>query len=61
MYAVSNGKRLKYDLKEESAVWKTARIDRIQVKDGKVEIGFGVEAAAHAFCNVDDVTLVRTK
>lgn len=61
MYAVSNGKALMYAVKEENASWKTISINRIAVKGGKVVIGFEAEAAADAFCYVDDVILVKTK
>jgi hypothetical protein len=61
MYALSNDKTLTYSIKEENAAWKTISIERIAVKGGKVEIGFNAEAAANAFCYVDDVTLVKIK
>ncbi|CAD0006938.1 family 43 glycosylhydrolase [Flavobacterium salmonis] len=59
MYALSNGKRLTYNLKEENASWKTIIIKNIPVKAGKVEIGFLADGTANASCQVDDVSLVR--
>ncbi len=39
--------------------WKKIRIEKIKVSGGKVEIGFVGEGQAHAFCCVDDVTLIE--
>lgn len=61
MYAASNGKIRFYCIKEENTSWKTISIERVPVKGGKVDIGFIAEGIASAFCNVDDVTLVKTK
>jgi hypothetical protein len=61
MYAASNAKTCVYSIKEENTLWKIITIERVPVKGGKVEIGFVAEAAANAFCYVDDVTLVKTK
>jgi hypothetical protein len=61
MYVESGGKILSNSFKEENAAWETVVIKDIQVKKGKVEIGFVAEGAANAFCYVDDVSLVRTK
>jgi len=61
MYALSNGKTNSFSFKGENASWKTIRIERIAVKDGKVEIGFMAAGAANAFCYVDDVSLVKIK
>ncbi len=61
MYSKSNGKLLKYSIKEENPSWKTISIERIPVKDGKVEIGFLAEGKANAFCYVDDVVMVKAQ
>lgn len=61
MYAVSNGKKVRYDIKEESANWKTIKIERIQIREGKVEVGFAAEGTANSFCYVDDVSLLKVK
>jgi len=61
MYANSNGKVLNYTIKDENASWKTINLERIPVKGGKVEIGFTAEGAANAFCDVDDVVMVKVK
>ncbi|MEO6523390.1 MAG: family 43 glycosylhydrolase [Mucilaginibacter sp.] len=61
MYAASNGKTLKYSIKQENILWQTITLPNIPVKDGKVEIGFMTEGAANAFCYVDDVSLVKVQ
>lgn len=61
MYAESKGKTLKYSMQKENTSWETVEIKRIQVKNAKLEIGFIAEAAANAFCYVDDITLVKIK
>lgn len=61
MYTRSNGKKLTYDVKAENKIWKTIKIERINVRKGKVEIGFEAMGAANEFCYIDDVVLVKTK
>jgi hypothetical protein len=60
MYAETNGKKLKYDIKENPS-WITISIDKIPVKKGKIEIGFIAEGKANAYCYVDDITVVKKK
>ena len=59
MYAVSNGRSFGYTIKEENPTWKIIRLDKILVKNGKVEIGFHAEGNAGAFCYVDDISLTK--
>ena len=59
MYALSNGKRLIYNLKEENPSWATITIKNIPVKAGKIEIGFLADGTANASCQIDDVSLVK--
>ena len=61
MYATSNGNTLAVKVADENNAWKKISIGRIPVKNGKVEIGFMAAGIANAFCNVDDVVLVKTK
>jgi hypothetical protein len=61
MYAICAGKKKKYTVNEENSFWKTISIDGINVKGGKIEIGFMAEGSANAFCFVDDVTLIKIK
>lgn len=58
MYAETNGRKLSYEIKENSS-WITISIDKIPVKQGKIEIGFIAEGAANAYCYVDDIALVK--
>jgi hypothetical protein len=60
VYALSNGKTRKYSIKKENASWQTISITNIRVHAGKVEIGFLADGAANAFCQVDDVSLVKS-
>jgi hypothetical protein len=59
MYALSSGKTFTYDIKKENTSWQKISIDNISIKDGKVEIGFLADGIANAFCNVDDVSLIK--
>ena len=59
MYALCNDNKFKYSIKEENTSWKTISITNIDVKGGKVEIGFLAEGTANAFCHIDDATLVK--
>lgn len=61
MYAESNGKVLKYTVQKENNEWRTIEIQRIKIRNGKVEIGFIAEGISNAFCLVDDVSLIQTK
>jgi hypothetical protein len=59
MYASSNNKKFKYNIKKENTSWKTISITNVIIKAGKVEIGFLAKGTANAFCLVDDVSLVK--
>ena len=61
MYARSNGKIFSSSIKEENTSWQTIRISDIQIRAGKVEIGFLADGAANAFCQVDDVSLLKVR
>lgn len=61
MYAESGGRIFKNAIQHENPEWQTFRINNITVKAGKIEIGFVAEAAANAFCDIDDVTLVKNR
>ncbi len=61
LYAESNGKIFTSSFREENPSWKLIEIKRIQVKKGRVEIGFEATGTANAFCYVDDVSLVKMK
>jgi len=59
MYVMTNGKKVKYDIKEENASWKTITLEKVAVKGGKAEVGFLAEGKGNSFCWVDDVAFVR--
>ncbi|MBE9665149.1 family 43 glycosylhydrolase [Mucilaginibacter boryungensis] len=61
MYAESKGKTFKQSIVGENSMWQTISIGDVQVKAGRVEIGFIPDGNANAFCYVDDITLVRNK
>jgi Glycosyl hydrolases family 43 len=61
MYARVNGKKYKYSIHQENAGWIKIRIEKIEVKNGSLEIGFNAEGEAGAFCYVDDVELKKQK
>jgi len=61
MYALSNLKTFKINIKSENHDWKTIEIKNITVKGGKVEVGFTAEGSANAFSLIDDVSLIRNK
>lgn len=61
VYASSGGKLVTYRIKEENDDWKTISIENVQVRDGRVEIGFIAHGAANAFCYADDVSLIRVR
>ena len=61
MNAVSNGHTFKNSITEINTSWQTISISNISVKGGKIEIGFLADGAANAFCDVDDVSLIKTR
>lgn len=61
MYAFSNGQRFVFSINGETTTWKTIKLERINVKNGKVEIGFLAEGNANAYCYVDDVELIKVQ
>lgn len=58
IYAETSGKKISYNIKENTS-WITISIDKVPVKNGKIEIGFIAEGTANAYCYVDDITLVK--
>ena len=60
MYAETNGKKRSYNIKENTS-WITISIDKISIRNGKIEIGFVAEGTANAYCSVDDITLVKSQ
>lgn len=61
MYALSNGKMFRYRIEKENTSWQTIQIMNVQVSAGQVEIGFFADGAAHAFCQADDISLLKVQ
>lgn len=61
MYAISNGKKLSYIVKNENTSWHTIILKNIPIKAEKIEIGFWADGKANAFCYVDDISLIKIK
>ena len=59
MYAESQGRKKSLKIKGENSTWTLFEQKNVQVKGGKVEIGFWASGAAGTQCQVDDVMLVR--
>lgn len=60
MYAKSGGETFRADMPFEDSEWHTVTIDNVIIKGGAAEVGFVADAAAGAWCHIDDVVLVRT-
>jgi hypothetical protein len=61
LFAESNGRKFSHGIKKENQGWTEIRIDKISVRGGKIDIGFIAEGVANAYCNVDDVSLVKVQ
>jgi hypothetical protein len=61
LFAESGAKMMQLPISGENATWKEIVLSDVQVKGGKVRIGFRAEGAPNAFCLVDDVSFVRAK
>lgn len=59
MFALSKGQMFKYSIKKENTSWQTISIQNIKVSGGKLDIGFFADGTAHAFCQVDDIALLK--
>jgi len=60
MYATANGKTVSADMRRDGDGWQRVELGQIEVRNGRVEIGFDVEGEALARCRIDDVELIRT-
>lgn len=59
LYAESGGVQKSYSVINESEDWLTITLENIEVKNGKVEVGFYANATAAGSCQIDDVALVK--
>lgn len=58
LYAESGGRKLMTRLAPGASGWTTVELNKIAVRNGKVEIGFYADGRAGASCQVDDVSLI---
>ena len=61
MYVESQGRKKSLKIKGENSTWTLFEQKNVQVKGGKVEIGFFAVGSAGAQCQVDDVIVVRNR
>ena len=61
MYAESGLKKFSTKIIDQNPSWTTIELKDIQVKGGKVEIGFWAVGLAEAQCQVDEVMLVKNR
>ena len=61
MFANADGKKYKFEFKQENPDWSAISIKDIRVVQGKMDIGFYAQGEAAAFCYIDDVELVKQK
>ena len=59
MYAETGGDKFTFTIKDQNPAWTIIKLEDIQVKGDKIEIGFFADGAAGSQCLVDDVSLVR--
>lgn len=61
MYAESGGIEKHISVTKKIENWSTITLEDIEVKNGKVEIGFYVDAESGSNCRIDDVYFAKTK
>ncbi|MFD2164413.1 family 43 glycosylhydrolase [Paradesertivirga mongoliensis] len=61
MYAESGGKRHATNVKGGSQQFRMVELKGVQVRNGKVEVGFLAKGKALASCQVDDISLIKAK
>lgn len=61
LYAESGGRKLMTRLAPGASGWTTVELNKIAVRNGKVEIGFYADGRGGASCQVDDVLLIKEK
>ena len=60
MYARVGNDTIQTALPSGSDKWQKVELSDIAIRNGEVEVGFLADAAAGAWCHIDDVSLVRT-
>ena len=61
MFAKSGDQRFVLSIQEVNENWTSISIENIKVRNNDIEIGFLADGKAHAFCLIDDVSLVKCK
>ena len=59
MYAESAGSTQKIEINRVADTWKSIVLENVNVKNGKVEIGFNAEGNPGASAQIDDISLVK--
>ena len=60
MYAESGDVSMSNDIAQEQSEWTTVTMKNVTVSGGKVTVGFQAEGEANAWCNIDDITFVKS-
>ena len=60
IYAESGGIKTSDLVEMKDSSWSRITLNNVEVKNGKVEIGFYADGKAHASCQIDDVEFVKT-
>ncbi|WP_241748660.1 family 43 glycosylhydrolase [Aestuariibaculum suncheonense] len=60
MYAESGGFEKHVSITNKTGNWSTITLNNIEVKNGKVEIGFYADGQAGANCQIDDISFMKT-
>lgn len=59
MYAESGGVQKRHSVEAENGIWTKITLNNVEVKNGKVEIGFYADGKSNVSCQIDDVEFVK--
>ncbi len=60
MYAESGDVSMSIDIPQNQSEWTDVTMKNVTVSGGKVTVGFKTDGEANAWCNIDDVTFVKS-
>ena len=60
MYAESGDVSMNIDIPQNQSEWTDVTMKNVTVSGGKVTVGFKADGEANAWCNIDDVTFVKS-
>ena len=60
MYAESGDVSMSIDIPQNQSEWTDVTMKNVTVSGGKVTVGFKADGEANAWCNIDDVTFVKS-